>query len=90
MNESHASLRDDFEVSSPALDAMAKAAQAAPGCFGARQMGGGFAGSCIALVSAAELSEFTAATLADYARHTAHTGAAMPCRAAAGASTIEL
>src|SRR5206468_2865688 len=35
MNESHASLRDDFEVSSPALDAMAECAREASGCYGA-------------------------------------------------------
>jgi galactokinase len=89
MNASHDSLRDFFEVSSPALDAMAKAAQAAPGCFGARQMGGGFAGSCVALVEAAQLPEFTEATLAGYTRSTTYSGTATPCRAAPGAGTIE-
>jgi galactokinase len=89
MNESHESLRDLFEVSSPALDAMAQAAQAAPGCFGARQMGGGFAGSCVALVEAEQLTEFTAVALAGYTRSTTYTGTATACRAAAGAGTIE-
>src|SRR5690606_125175 len=39
MDESHASLRDLFEVSSPALDAIVAAARAAPGCLGARMTG---------------------------------------------------
>ncbi len=46
---SHASLRDDFEVSSPELDAAVAAALEA-GALGARMTGGGFGGSAIALV----------------------------------------
>lgn len=46
---SHASLRDDFEVSAPELDAAVDAALAA-GALGARMTGGGFGGSTIALV----------------------------------------
>ncbi|MEV6321296.1 galactokinase [Nocardia sp. NPDC051787] len=45
----HASLRDDFEVSTPALDAAVDAALTA-GAYGARMVGGGFGGSAIALV----------------------------------------
>lgn len=50
MNASHASLKEDYEVTGPALDAMAKALQACEGVLGARMMGGGFGGCCIALV----------------------------------------
>ncbi len=50
MDASHASLRDDYEVSSPALDAMVEAMHTAPGCIGARMTGGGFGGCAIALV----------------------------------------
>jgi galactokinase len=46
---SHASLRDDFEVSCPELDTAVDAALAA-GAIGARMTGGGFGGSAIALV----------------------------------------
>lgn len=88
MNESHASLRDDFDVSSPALDAMAQAAQQAPGCFGARQTGGGFAGSCVALVDSDRVEAFISAALATYAYQTTYTGAAALCRAADGAATV--
>jgi galactokinase len=48
LNESHASLRDDFEVSTPAVEATVRAALRA-GAFGARIMGGGFGGSVLAL-----------------------------------------
>jgi galactokinase len=47
----HASLRDDFEVSVPLLDACVEAALSA-GAHGARMVGGGFGGSAIALVDA--------------------------------------
>ncbi|MFI6168776.1 galactokinase [Nocardia sp. NPDC051052] len=49
LTEGHASLRDDFEVSTPALDAAVAAALGA-GAHGARMVGGGFGGSVIALV----------------------------------------
>jgi len=58
MNESHASLRDVFGVSSRPLDAMVEAAQAAPGCFGARLTGGGYAGAAVALVAREAAEEF--------------------------------
>jgi galactokinase len=50
MSASHASLRDDHEVSTPALDAVVAAAQRSDGCLGARLVGAGFGGSAIALV----------------------------------------
>lgn len=52
MNASHASLRDDFEVTNDELDIMARIAQAQPGCYGARMTGGGFGGCAVALVEA--------------------------------------
>ncbi|MFC9355686.1 galactokinase [Rhodococcus sp. NPDC057014] len=51
LNRSHASLRDDYEVSSAELDSAVDAALAA-GAWGARMTGGGFGGSAIALVPA--------------------------------------
>jgi galactokinase len=50
INESHASLRDLYEVSIHELDIMAELAQKTKGCYGARMMGGGFGGAVIALV----------------------------------------
>ncbi|MGH7685894.1 MAG: galactokinase [Candidatus Dormibacteria bacterium] len=50
MSESHRSLRDDHEVSTPLLDAVETAAEAVPGCYGARLVGAGFGGSVVALV----------------------------------------
>ena len=88
MNASHTSLRDDFEVSSPALDAMAQSARTAPGCFGARQTGGGFAGSCVALVAIEAVDAFSHQTLDAYSRTTGHAGSARLCRAVDGVEII--
>ena len=50
MNASHESLRDDYEVSSPALDVMVEAMRSVAGCYGARLTGAGFGGCAVALV----------------------------------------
>ncbi len=52
MNASHASLRDDYEVSVPALDTLVAMLQETAGVFGARLTGAGFGGACVALVEA--------------------------------------
>jgi galactokinase len=50
LKASHRSLRDDFEVSTPDVDALVERAWAVPGCLGARIMGAGFGGSILALL----------------------------------------
>ncbi len=67
MDASHASLRDDFDVSCPELDACVEAARGA-GALGARMTGGGFGGSAIALVSAADVDRVADAVAAEFAR----------------------
>ncbi|MFP5255017.1 MAG: galactokinase [Acidimicrobiia bacterium] len=52
MAASHASLRDDFEVSTPALDALVDQLVATPGVLGARLTGAGFGGCVVALAEA--------------------------------------
>ena len=52
MIESHNSLRDDYEVSVPAVDRLVELASAQPGVFGARMTGGGFGGAIVALAAA--------------------------------------
>ena len=49
MDDSHASLRDDYEVSTPALDRCVDDLRARPGVFGARLTGAGFGGCVVAL-----------------------------------------
>ncbi len=49
MDESHRSLADDFEVSTPHLDALVAGLRARPGVLGARMTGAGFGGCVVAL-----------------------------------------
>ena len=82
LTESHASLRDDFEISWPEADATVEAALAA-GAFGARMMGGGFGGSVLALVPAAAVGPVRDAITAAFARR-AWTRAGVPGRRPVG------
>ena len=58
MGESHASLRDDYEVSSDELDLMVEIAEKIDGVYGARMTGGGFGGSTVNLVKEEMADEF--------------------------------
>ena len=58
MNASHASLRDDYEVSCAEADLMVELAQNIEGVFGARMTGGGFGGSTVNLVEAGTADRF--------------------------------
>ena len=68
----HASLRDDFEISVPLLDAIVEAALEA-GAHGARMVGGGFGGSAIALVDDASLARVVDAITARFDQEAAGT-----------------
>jgi galactokinase len=57
MLASHASLRDDYEVSTPTLDALVDRLVATPGVFGARLTGAGFGGCVVALTEPGALDE---------------------------------
>ncbi|TMW59258.1 hypothetical protein Poli38472_004327 [Pythium oligandrum] len=50
MFASHASLRDDYQVSTPQLDVLVEMARSSPGVFGARMTGGGFGGCIVVLM----------------------------------------
>ena len=57
MTASHASLRDDYDVSTPALDATVARLLATPGVYGARLSGAGFGGCVVALTEPGALAE---------------------------------
>jgi galactokinase len=59
INASHASLRDDFEVSSPELNLIVELAQKQPECLGARMMGAGFGGCALALLKTDHITSFS-------------------------------
>jgi galactokinase len=66
MDASHVSMRDDFEISVPELDAVVETAQAA-GAVGARMTGGGFGGCAIALLPAGDAEALAADVLRVFA-----------------------
>ena len=70
MNASHESLRDDYEVSSPALDAMVEAMRSEDGCYGARLTGAGFGGCAISLVEPGQEQAMADAIYEQYSKAT--------------------
>ena len=81
--ESHASLRDDYRVSTPELDALVEELLRA-GAAGARLTGAGFGGCVVALAD----EELARAAADAYAERTGRTPTVYPCRAVAGASEL--
>lgn len=71
MNQSHVSLRDDYEVTGPQLDALAEAAWKIDGVLGSRMTGGGFGGCTVSLVRDEAIATFIDKVGAEY---TAKTG----------------
>jgi len=88
LNESHMSLRDDYEVSCPELDLICEIAREHDACYGARLVGAGFGGCAIALVQAGAEEQFAQAVKAEYDRRSCRNGAAFAVRAADGAQIV--
>ena len=88
MDKSHLSLRDDYEVSSDALNAMVESAQLHEACYGARMTGAGFGGCAMALIRADAADDFVAKTTAAYKERTGHDAAVYVCQATAGAEVV--
>jgi galactokinase len=66
LDESHASLRDQYAVSTPGVEHLRTLIRAVPGVYGARLMGGGFGGNVLALVSAPAAPELVDRLRKDY------------------------
>jgi galactokinase len=85
LKESHASLRDNYEVTGPELDAMFEEGIKQKGCLGGRMTGAGFGGCAIFLVHADEIYDFKAKVAAGYRQRTGLLADFYVCEAAAGA-----
>ncbi len=88
LDESHASLRDDFEVSCAELDLATQTARSA-GAWGARMTGAGFGGCAIALVPSGQGLAVTGAVRAAFAAHGYRAPTVFPVTAAGGARRCE-
>lgn len=73
MNESHASLSADYQVSTPVLDELAAALQADADVFGAKLTGAGFGGACVALARSGQTGAVALRLMAGFGA--AHRGA---------------
>jgi galactokinase len=90
MQDSHRSLRDDYEVSCRELDQMVEIATTQPGLIGARMTGGGFGGCTINLVESAAVSDFKRNVRAEYSSKTGLTPEIYVSPASEGAQQMAL
>jgi len=88
MDASHASLRDDYQVSCAELDAMVEIAREERGCLGARLTGAGFGGCTVNLVEVNAVDAFISNVARDYHARTGLTPQIFACRAMAGAGVV--
>lgn len=84
---SHASLRDDFEITVPELDVAVDTALAA-GALGARMTGGGFGGCIIALVETSAIASTLTAITEAFATHSFTPPASLSAAPSPGASRV--
>ncbi|NNJ11466.1 galactokinase [Chloroflexales bacterium ZM16-3] len=84
MNQSHASMRDDYEISVPEIDLLTDLARAVPGCYGARLTGGGFGGSTVNMVTISAVDRFVQEVAADYLAQTGREAGIIVCRPSEG------
>lgn len=85
MSASHRSSRENFENSTPELDALVEITCAQEGVLGARLTGGGFGGAMVALVDKSRIAAVAGAVEKEYARRTGHQGTAYQCQIGDGA-----
>jgi galactokinase len=87
-DESHASLRDDFRISTPEIDVLVEELRQA-GTHGARLTGGGFGGSAVAICDAGSVDLVATTATRCYEARTGRVPTAIVCRAVGGAGEIE-
>jgi galactokinase len=90
MDQSHISLRDDFEVSRSELDTMVDLARRESGCYGARMTGAGFGGCAVAVVAREKADAFARSVSAAYTQAVGVRPAVYVCAASQGASVEPL
>jgi galactokinase len=88
MADSHHSLRDDYEVSTPEVDLMVELASGQKGVHGARMTGGGFGGCTINLVDAAHAEEVQQRLEQNYEARTGLKPTILICQASGGAGAL--
>ncbi|HUN21785.1 MAG TPA: galactokinase [Anaerolineales bacterium] len=88
MDASHASLRNDYEVSCFELDTMVELTRKQAGCYGARMTGAGFGGCAVALVDAERAPSIIEAVTPAYQQATGKTPRIYQCQPTNGAEVV--
>ena len=89
MADSHAAMRDDFEITVPAIDGLVEIIKARIGTEGGvRMTGGGFGGCVVALLRPEKVAEVIAAVDAEYPARFGLKADSYVCRASAGAGKL--
>ena len=88
MRQSHASLRDDYEVTGIELDALADAANEQEGCIGARMTGAGFGGCAIAIVHKDKIDSFIQNVQSIYTKKIGHEAGFFACSPSDGTAEL--
>jgi galactokinase len=89
MRASHASMRDDYEISTREVDTMVESAMRANGTIGARLTGGGFGGCTVNLVRVEDAASFAASVAASYEAATGLTPEIYTCVASDGVGRLD-
>ena len=88
MKDCHAGLRDDYEVSSPELEALVEAAGQVVGCYGSRLTGAGFGGCTVSLVADGAVAEFERHLVRRYREQTGQEATVIVCVAEDGVGSV--
>ena len=86
LNESHASLKNDYEVTGLELDTLAETSQKQPGCLGSRMTGAGFGGCAIALVHKDNVDGFIENVQKEYTSRVGYSAGFFVCSSGDGVS----
>lgn len=89
MDESHVSMRDDYEITCPEVDGLVAIARSQPGVLGARMTGGGFGGCTVSLVESGAVEDFMVAVGTAYENATGLKADIFACRPSEGAGPLD-
>ena len=88
LNESHRSLKEDYEVTGIELDTLAETSQKQEGCLGARMTGAGFGGCAIALVRSDKVDAFIETVQKEYTKQIGYAAGFFACQSGDGVARL--
>lgn len=88
MDQSHVSMRDDYEISCTEIDILVEIARRQQGCLGSRMTGGGFGGCTVSLVETDAVASFIASVGAEYQKATGLTSEIFACSPTEGVGPL--